>query len=345
MKGGDFDEGMETHQGGPLAGARARAHPRGGGGLPAARHGARDRGRLRRRARRARHRRRLLRGERSRATWSTRASAAWPTCCASSATGSAPASSRTTCASRARARTHTLVADGILGSIHAFRGEWSAARPLLVQCLDTASRLDVVSMSVDSAAALAWWRSTRATSTAPARTAASLLERWARSEDHHYAVWGLRWASCFFARHGSLGEARACAEALSSIAAATGHPDALAALAHALGETALAEGDPDAAAEQLGRAAELHDEPRDPVRASADPATCRRRARRVGSARRGDRAARRGAPHGAPPRGRAAGRRGGRRGRPARRVGRAATRTARGGRRTRTPASPAASSR
>ena len=85
-----------------------------------------------------------------------------------------------------------------------------------------------------------------------------VLERWARSEDHHYAVWGLRWASCFFARQGLLGEARACAQALSSIATTTGHPDALAALAYAVGETALAEGDPDAAAQQLSRAADLH---------------------------------------------------------------------------------------
>ena len=40
---------------------------------------------------------------------------------------------------------------------------------------------------------------------------------------------------------------------------ATGHPDVLAALAHALGETALAEGDADVAAEQIERAAEIHE--------------------------------------------------------------------------------------
>ena len=152
----------------------------------------------------------------------------------------------------------TLVADGILGSIHAFRGEWSAARPLLVQCLETGSRLDVVSMSVDSAAALAWLEEHEGDLDDAHAHCRFLLERWERSEDHHYAVWGLRWAACFFARHGSLGEARACAEALSSIAARTGHPDALAALAHALGETALAEGHAGAAAQQLSRAAELH---------------------------------------------------------------------------------------
>ena len=152
----------------------------------------------------------------------------------------------------------TVVVDGILGSIHAFRGESSAARPLLVQCLDTASRLDVVSMTVDSAAALAWLDEHEGDVDRALGHCRFVLERWARSEDHHYAVWGLRWASCFFARQGLLGEARACAQALSSIATTTGHPDALAALAYAVGETALAEGDPDAAAQQLSRAADLH---------------------------------------------------------------------------------------
>ena len=152
----------------------------------------------------------------------------------------------------------TLVADGTLGSIHAFRGDGAAARPLLLRCLDTASRLDVVSMGVDSAAALAVLEEHEGDVDQARSHCRFLLERWSRSEDHHYAVWGLRWASSFFARHGRLAEARAGTEALSSIAARTSHPDALAALAHALGETALAEGHVDAAAQQISRAADLH---------------------------------------------------------------------------------------
>jgi DNA-binding NarL/FixJ family response regulator len=153
----------------------------------------------------------------------------------------------------------TLVADGVLGSIHAFRGELAEARPLLARCLATGTRLDVVSMTVDSAAALAWIDELEGNLEASRGQCRFLLERWGGSEDHHYAVWGLRWASCFFARHGSLPEARACAEALSEIAAATAHPDVLAALAHALGEAALAEGHADVAAAQLLRAVELHE--------------------------------------------------------------------------------------
>lgn len=153
----------------------------------------------------------------------------------------------------------TLVADGILGSIRAFGGDSAGGRPLLAQCLATGTRLDVVSMSVDSAAALAWMDELDGNLDEARAHCRFLLERWGGSEDHHYAVWGLRWAACFFARHGPQAEARACAEALSTIAAATGHPDVLAALAHALGETALADGHPDVAAEQLRRAVELHE--------------------------------------------------------------------------------------
>jgi len=151
-----------------------------------------------------------------------------------------------------------LVADGVLGAIHGLRGDARRARPLLLRCLATGVRLDVVSMTVDSAAALGWLDAEGGDHEAAAGHFRLVLDRWRRSEDHHYAVWALRCAACFFARHDDLPRARACAEALSSIAAAAGHGDALAALAHALGETALAEGDAGAAAAQLERALELH---------------------------------------------------------------------------------------
>ena len=85
-----------------------------------------------------------------------------------------------------------------------------------------------------------------------------LLGRWERSEDHHYAIWGLRVAACLFARAGSGEEAHAAARGLTRIASESGHPDALAALAHALAEIALMDGEPELAVEQLARATELH---------------------------------------------------------------------------------------
>jgi DNA-binding CsgD family transcriptional regulator len=153
----------------------------------------------------------------------------------------------------------TLVADGVMGAVLLWRGRPERARPLLERCLETATRLDVVSMLCDSAAALAWLADGERDHERAHELCRLVLERWSRSEDHHYAVWGLRWAACRLARNGPLADARACAEALSAIAASAGHPDALAALAHALGEVALAEGEPAAAALQLGRAVELHD--------------------------------------------------------------------------------------
>ena len=152
----------------------------------------------------------------------------------------------------------TLVADGILGAIHAFRGDLRAARPLLQRSLDASSRLEVVSMQVDTNAALAMVEERDGDGVAAAEHCRALLARWQRSEDRHYAVWGLRWAACLLAGQGDVGGARACAEGLSEIASATGHADALAALAHALGELALREGDADAAADQIERAVELH---------------------------------------------------------------------------------------
>ncbi|MDA0180170.1 AAA family ATPase [Solirubrobacter phytolaccae] len=151
-----------------------------------------------------------------------------------------------------------LVADGILGSVLAFRGDTQAAEPLLMRCRTTSVRLDVVSMGVDSASVLAWSAAQAGDLASASEHARAVLARWERSEDHHYAIWGLRSAAAIFVAHGDLARARACAAALSSIAAATGHADALAALAHALAEVALAEGEADAAADKLGRALELH---------------------------------------------------------------------------------------
>jgi len=154
----------------------------------------------------------------------------------------------------------TLVADGLLGAVYLWRGRPLAARPLLERCLETATRLNIVSMQCDTAAALAWLAQEEGDAVRASELCHALLERWSTSEDHHYAVWGLRWAASHFARVGSVTDARACAEALAAIAASAAHPDALAALADALAEIALADGDVDAALQQLARAVALHDD-------------------------------------------------------------------------------------
>jgi ATP/maltotriose-dependent transcriptional regulator MalT len=152
-----------------------------------------------------------------------------------------------------------VVADGILGTVHGFGGDLRAARPLLVSSLEASRRLDILSMSVDASAGLAWIEHVAGADDAALGHCRSLLERWRRSQDHHYAIWGLRLAASLFAMAGDGAGTRACADALAQIATHSGHPYALAALASALGEAALLDGDASTAAEQLTRAVDLHD--------------------------------------------------------------------------------------
>lgn len=84
-----------------------------------------------------------------------------------------------------------------------------------------------------------------------------ILERWRRTEDHHYAVAPLRWAATFFAETGEVAGARTCAASLAQIAADAGQAETMAALSHALGETALLDGNPRQAAGQFAQALAL----------------------------------------------------------------------------------------
>ena len=120
-------------------------------------------------------------------------------------------------------------------------------------------------MQVDCAASLALVADFDSSPAEALERCGFVLSRWEQSEDHHYAVWGLRLSASLFAQAGRTDEAHACADGLTRIATSSGHGDALAALAHALGEIALAEGEPELAAEQLGRAVELHRELRIPA--------------------------------------------------------------------------------
>jgi DNA-binding CsgD family transcriptional regulator len=156
------------------------------------------------------------------------------------------------------ARTAVFVAEGLLGAIHAFEGKLSSARRLLASSLAAAARVSHYNMTVDTTSALARVAAAEGADDEAGERCRAILARWQDSDDHHYAVGGIRWAATFFATRGDREGAHACAEALTRIASETGHADALGALAHAVAETALLEGDPDAAADQLSRAVDLH---------------------------------------------------------------------------------------
>jgi len=154
--------------------------------------------------------------------------------------------------------TTVYVAEGLLGAIHANEGRLASARRLLGSSLAVATRNSQFNMTIDTTSALARIAAAEGDAAEARERCASVLEHWRASEDHHYALAPLRWAAAYLAAEGDREGAHGCTEALTHMASASGHPDALAALAHAIAETALLEGDADTAAEQLTRAVELH---------------------------------------------------------------------------------------
>jgi DNA-binding NarL/FixJ family response regulator len=154
--------------------------------------------------------------------------------------------------------TAVWVAEGLIGAIHAFEGKLSSARRLLTASRAVSSSVGHYNMYIDSTTSLAIVAAAEGLDDEVDKRCRELLTRWEESEDHHYAIWGMRWAASHLAQRGDRDGASTCAEALSQMASEAGHPDALAALAQALGELALLEGDEAAAAEHLSRAVELH---------------------------------------------------------------------------------------
>ena len=154
--------------------------------------------------------------------------------------------------------TAVWVAEGLLGSIHAGEGKLSSARRLLSACRAAAAQARHYNMTIDSTAALARVAADEGADDEAREHCGTVLSLWEQSDDRHYAIAGLRWGASFFATRHDASGTNACTDALSRIASQTGHPDALAALGCAIGESALLDGDAATAAEQIGRALELH---------------------------------------------------------------------------------------
>jgi DNA-binding CsgD family transcriptional regulator len=152
------------------------------------------------------------------------------------------------------------VAEGMIGSIHAFQGKWASARRMLASARASASAVGHFNMFMDSTTGLARVAAAESALDEATEHCRTLLAHWGESEDHHYAVWGLRWAAAFFARQDDREGLHACTEALSQMASEGGHAYSLAGLAQAIGEAALLDGEAEAAADQLCRSAELYRE-------------------------------------------------------------------------------------
>jgi DNA-binding NarL/FixJ family response regulator len=148
-------------------------------------------------------------------------------------------------------------ATGVLGSILGLRGQTRRARPLLLESLTLARRIELVAVELLSTWGLAIVDQAEGATGSAAGHCWSMLERWRQTEDRHYAVSPLRWATTFFAESGDGPGTRSCAAARAQIAADAGQDEAMSALSHALGETALLDGGPEQAADQFTRALAL----------------------------------------------------------------------------------------
>lgn len=148
------------------------------------------------------------------------------------------------------------VAAGILGLVHAMRAQPGPARSWLLEARSIATRLELVPMELLAGWGLAVLDDQAGDGAAAADQARALLGRWQQTEEAHYTVPVLQWASTHLAEAGAAEDTHACAAALSTIARRTAQPEARAALAHALAEAALLDGDPAAAAAGLTGAAE-----------------------------------------------------------------------------------------
>ncbi|HEX3199016.1 MAG TPA: AAA family ATPase [Propionibacteriaceae bacterium] len=146
------------------------------------------------------------------------------------------------------------VATGQLGSILGLRGQTRQARPLLLESATIARRIELAAVELLSGWGLAIVDSVEGDTRSAAGHCWALLERWKQTEDRHYVISPLRWATTFFATSGDARGTRACAAALAQIAADVGQDEAMSALSHALGETALIDGSAEQAGGQFAQA-------------------------------------------------------------------------------------------
>jgi DNA-binding NarL/FixJ family response regulator len=149
------------------------------------------------------------------------------------------------------------VATGMLGLILGLRGQTRRARPLLLEALTLARRIELAPVELLSTWGLAIVDQSEGATESAVGHCWAVLERWRQTEDRHYAIAPLRWATTFFAESGDAAGTRTCAAALAQIAADAGQDEAMSALAHALGETALLDGGAEQAADQFARALAL----------------------------------------------------------------------------------------
>ena len=148
-------------------------------------------------------------------------------------------------------------AGATIGVVAGLRGDLDLARAELHDAHALARQIELTAAEIICRWGLAILAAADDSPEAVSDACRRLLERWEASEDRHFAISPLRWAVTALAERGDSAGARACAEALSRIAADSGQPEALSGLAHARGEIAMLEGDWSRANEQFTQAGRL----------------------------------------------------------------------------------------
>jgi DNA-binding CsgD family transcriptional regulator len=128
---------------------------------------------------------------------------------------------------------------------------------LLIESASSARHIELAAMELLSAWGLALADQVAGSPASAAERCSWILERWRRTEERHFVIAPLRWATTFLAESAGGRGARASAAALGQIAVDVGQDEAMSAHCHALGELALLDGDADQAADHFLRALEL----------------------------------------------------------------------------------------
>ena len=144
-----------------------------------------------------------------------------------------------------------------LAFIAALRGHPRRARRLLDESAGYGERHERERWVIWELLANAWVDDLGGDSEGAVERCRFILARFGESESRHYPIPALRFATTYLATHGAEDDARACAAALSRLAAHTSSSEGTAALAHALGEISLLDGEAERAALQFAKAVEL----------------------------------------------------------------------------------------
>jgi DNA-binding NarL/FixJ family response regulator len=135
-----------------------------------------------------------------------------------------------------------LVADGVLGLLHAHRGEPRPAAKLLSSSLAGGTRMGLGGMNLFSLLGLAVTADLSGDAAQSAAHYRAIFDAWRASEDRHDAIPGLSCAVQFHAERGERDPAAEYAATLEEIAAATANPEASGAARLAVAELLLLDG-------------------------------------------------------------------------------------------------------